>query len=120
MIKPKKRSAAALVTLLVSMSQVQAVTINIPQQLTEGMNKGKFIDAQSGFDGSRKAAFMQADMTFVQVCGGGATIGDLQRISQTSSFSELYEKLKSGRVVGLSEIKHILVKDKKSYCKGGS
>lgn len=104
----------------ITSNQSIAVTINIPQQLTEGLNKGKYIEAQSNLDGSKKAAYMQADMTFSQVCGTGATIGDLKRISQTETFNELYGKLKSGRVIGLTESKKILIKDRKSYCKGES
>ena len=120
MITLLRRCFITATILSASLNQTMAATINIPQQLTEGLNKGKYIEAQSGFDGSKKAAYMQADMTFVQVCSSRATIGDLQRISKTTSFNELYERLKSGRVVGLSESKQILVKDKKSYCKGES
>ncbi|WP_394522068.1 MULTISPECIES: hypothetical protein [unclassified Pantoea] len=114
----KKTASALLLTVMAALQQSYAVTVNIPQQLTAGMDKGKFIQESSGFDGSRHAAYMQADMTFSNVCRSTATIENLKRIASTSEFETLYSKLKSGRIVGMNESRNILVTDKKTFCRG--
>lgn len=110
--------SAFAITLVAASQQSYAVTINIPQQLTAGMNKGKFIQERSGFDGSRRAAYMQADMAFSNVCRSTATIENLKHIAATQEFEELYSRLKSGRVVGMNESRDILVTDQKKFCRG--
>ena len=113
------RMISAFTLLVVAASQHSyAVTVNIPQQLTEGMNKGKFIQERSGFDGSRRAAYMQADMAFSNVCRCTATIDNLKNIAATSEFEELYSRLKAGRIVGMNESRNILVTDTKKFCRG--
>jgi len=103
---------------LITTQSVRSVTINIPEQLTAGMNKGKYIQESSGFDGSRRAAYMQADLTFSNVCRNTATIENLKHIANTPEFEELYSLLKSGRVVGMNESRNILVSNPKKFCRG--
>lgn len=118
MIMLKKTVSALLLMVMAAIQPGYAVTINIPQQLTAGMEKGKFIQESSGFDGSRHAAYMQADMTFSNVCRATATIENLKRIASSPEFETLYSKLKSGRIVGMNESRNILVTDTKKFCRG--
>ncbi|PXW50374.1 hypothetical protein DFO55_12445 [Grimontella sp. AG753] len=109
-----RRSVLAAALLL---SSLASHAISMTAGDTQASEKIKYMQHISGTDSSRLAALIQTDQTFTQWCGRPASVPDLKRIASQQSFSELYDRLKSGQVLGMTQTKALLVNDNPKFCK---
>ncbi|MDM2765725.1 hypothetical protein [Citrobacter sp. Cpo150] len=105
----------ALVPLVVLAFQTHAITLTAADALAS--DKIKFMQQRSGTDNSRMAAYVQTDQTFSQWCGKTAAINDLKRISSQDNFNQLYTLLKSGKLLGMTQTKSLLLSNNPNFCK---
>ncbi|MFS7223160.1 hypothetical protein AB6896_00080 [Rahnella inusitata] len=79
--------------------------------------KIRYMQAVSGTDNSKMAALVQTDQAFTQWCNRLSTVMDLKRISRQEGFQTLYEQVKQGRALGMTQTKALLIKDNPLFCK---
>lgn len=94
---------------------VQAISMTAADTTTS--EKIRYMQNVSGTDHSRMAAFVQADQAFTQWCGRAATVDDLKRIKGQEGFVSLYTQLKTGKSLGMTQTKSLLMKDNPQFCK---
>lgn len=80
--------------------------------------KIQYMQKVSGNDASMMGALIQADQSYTQWCGKSATREDLKKIVSSPEFQGLYQQLKSGKSLGMTQTKNMLIIDKKKFCRG--
>ena len=94
-----------------------AFAINLTAADSDASEKIRFMQATSGTDHSRLAAYVQTDQVFSQWCGRAATARDLKRITAQEGFKSFYEQLKKGQMSGMTQAKSLLLNNNPQFCK---
>ncbi|WP_234004936.1 hypothetical protein [Cronobacter sakazakii] len=103
------------IVLLVAPLAGEAITMSAGDSFAA--YKIRYMQKASGTDQSLMAAYVQTDQAYSQWCGKSASVNTLKRIAASDSFNSVYQSLKQGRPLGMTQVKALLIGNNQNFCK---
>ncbi|ELY4007670.1 hypothetical protein SMZ65_004372 [Cronobacter dublinensis] len=103
------------IVLLVAPLTGEAITMSAGDSFAA--DKIRYMQKASGTDQSLMAAYVQTDQAYSQWCGKSASVKVLKRIAAQDSFNSIYQSLKQGRPLGMTQVRAVLISNNQNFCK---